>query len=340
MDRRTRELIAREKRAQTDLLRYYGEAIGQVQRELSVVLYDIEAAKTQGVVPDARWLRKQASYERWLTLTRLELARYVQQAAVTITDLQRGHIGQSIDDAHALIRAGFQGPPALVGTVTAEFTVPPASVIRTLVGNAMDGTPLADLLTEAAGVAHEAARQTLLTGVIRGHGPRKIARDLTANTQIGAHRSLLIARTESIGAYRTTAIESYRANSQVVGSWIWTCTFDRRTCAACWAMAGTEHSLDELLNSHPGCRCTPVPRTKSWQDLGIDLPDNRPAVVTGVDRFAGLDEADKLAVLGRGKLEAYNAGHLSLTDLVQPTHSHRWGPGMREASLTEALAHH
>jgi hypothetical protein len=47
MNKRTRELIRRERAAQADLTRYYGEAIGQVQRELAVVLHDIETAKAQ-----------------------------------------------------------------------------------------------------------------------------------------------------------------------------------------------------------------------------------------------------------------------------------------------------
>lgn len=333
MNKRTRELIRRERAAQADLTRYYGDAIGQVQRELAVVLHDIETAKAAGQTVNPRWLRQQDSYERWLTLTRQELARYVLAATNTITDLQRGHVGQAIDDSHGLLA------PTLA-KVAVEFRVPPASVVANMVGRATDGSPLADLLTSAATDAAQAAKQTLIVGVIRGHGPRKIARDLAANTNVGLHRSLLIARTESINAYRETSLESYRANQVVVGTWVWTASLDNRTCSVCWAMDGTEHQLDESMSSHPGCRCTPTPRTKSWQDLGIDLPDTRPPVSTGVDKFARLSSADQRQILGAGKFDAYANGRLALTDLVQPTQHDRWGPGLRERSLQSALTHH
>ncbi len=51
-----------------------------------------------------------------------------------------------------------------------------------------------------------------------------------------------------------------------------------------------------------------------------------------------MSEADQLAVLGRAKLDAYNDGLITLADLVKPTSSRRWGPGVRVASLAEALA--
>lgn len=331
------ELLARERAAHRALVSEYGLAMREVQRDLRELAALIDEARRNGDPVDARWLARQARYQRWLDLTAGELARYVTQAAPIITGLQDQAVGQALRDAPTLIAAA-QGAPANVAAVSTGFTVPPADVVRNMVGRAMDGTPLADLLLEAVGHAHEHARRTLIQGVIRGHGPRQIARDTSRATGMASKRALLIARTETLGAYRQVSLDTYRANRNVVAGWTWMATLDRRTCAVCWAMHGTDHTLDENLSSHPACRCAAVPRTRSWRDLGIDLPDTRPDIPTGVSVFDTIPEPDKLAILGAGKLEAYNAGLLTLTDLVQPTSSPRWGPGLREASLSTALA--
>ncbi len=120
--------------------------------------------------------------------------------------------------------------------------------------------------------------------------------------------------------------------SKVVKGWIWWAEPD--ACPVCSAEHGSEHTVDEILISHPCCRCTMVPQTLSWADLGFDVPDGRPSR-GGPERFAGLSEERKLTILGRARLDAYNAGLITLQDLVRETHHPRWGPGKRTATLKE-----
>lgn len=137
-----------------------------------------------------------------------------------------------------------------------------------------------------------------------------------------------------IGAYREVSSETYRA-SKVVDGWTWHADLSGRTCPACLAMHGTRHSADEDMASHPNCRCTQLPQTKSWADLGFDVPDGRQAIQTGAERLAQMSEADQLAILGRRRLDAYNAGEITLDDLVRKTHHREWGAGRRTATLAE-----
>ena len=48
-----------------------------------------------------------------------------------------------------------------------------------------------------------------------------------------------------------------------------------------------------------------------------------------------MEREQRLAILGRARLQAYERGDLSLQDMVRPTTDRVWGPGLRQATLTE-----
>jgi hypothetical protein len=143
-----------------------------------------------------------------------------------------------------------------------------------------------------------------------------------------------------IRAYRGANLETYRANEDVVGQWRWTCALSKRTCAACLAMDGTLHDLSEEMGSHPCCRCTPVPVTKDWAAIlgpfGIDtskIPDTRPTIQSGVEWFDQQPDETQLAILGKGKFDAYQNGDFGLKDIVGHIHDKDWGHSIYEKPL-------
>ena len=87
------------------------------------------------------------------------------------------------------------------------------------------------------------------------------------------------------------------------------------------------------------CRCAMIPATKSWGQLGFPTPirETRFAPELGPDVFARLDKTTQLAVLGPGKLAAYQTDDLTLDDLVKVTRSPRFGTGRAERSLRDVL---
>ncbi len=74
-------------------------------------------------------------------------------------------------------------------------------------------------------------------------------------------RSILIARTETIGASSQGAIEGYR-DSGVVEKAEFMAALDGRTCDDCDSMDGEEFALDDtegIIPVHPDCRCCWLP---------------------------------------------------------------------------------
>jgi hypothetical protein len=190
---------------------------------------------------------------------------------------------------------------------------------------------------DAANVAIEAIKQ----GVIAGRGPLIIARDLMSTLDISLVSALNTSRTESMYALRSATLENYRANDDVVDAWIWYATLGT-ACAMCTAMHGTEHSLDEEMDSHNNCRCCQVPKTKSWADIfagtGIDgdsIPETTIDVQSGATWFADQSEAQQRDILGPSKYNAYKAGAITLNDLVGKTRDKQWGASQYEKSLKD-----
>lgn len=105
----------------------------------------------------------------------------------------------------------------------------------------------------------------------------------------------------------------------------------------CWAMHGTVHRLDERMDEHPNGRCTALPVLKPWRELGLDIPDRRPVVVSGEDEFAKLTPAEQERVLGKAAFAAWQDGAVTLKDFAAHRHSAEWGDTLQVASLEKML---
>jgi SPP1 gp7 family putative phage head morphogenesis protein len=266
-----------------------------------------------------------------------ELLAWAAEASDTIRAEQAKAVAQAQADAEALARAGMGQPPP---GITATFNRLPSSAVADLVGVLADGTPLADLLDAYGAVASGEIKDALITGLARGLHPFEIARNVRGAMDGNAVRALTVARTETLRAYRESSLRFFKANSDIVTGWIWWSARDKTTCPVCWAEHGSKHSLDEHFGSHPNCRCTQLPITKTWAELGFgDVPGDAPLdVPTGPELFAALSPQMQRAILGRAKYAAYKAGDLDLADVVKVTRDPRWGLTRSERSLRDILA--
>jgi SPP1 gp7 family putative phage head morphogenesis protein len=182
-------------------------------------------------------------------------------------------------------------------------------------------------------------QQALVGGIASGQGPAVIARTIRADLGGNLTRALTVSRTEILRSFNSAALSTYRANSDVVRGWVWLASLSSRTCGFCISMNGTFHELSEAFASHPRCRCSPVPQTKTFAELGLSssIPETQVQVQSGSDWFAQQDDATQLAILGPSKLRAYQAGAIQLSDLRGFRDDPRWGPTGFEKSLTSIL---
>jgi SPP1 gp7 family putative phage head morphogenesis protein len=299
----------------------------------------IEQATARGTEVRPTWLFGLDRYRQLIADLRDHTDAFLVKATGAVTAGQREAVQAAFDDGRRLAHLALgPAPTDVLARVTSSWDRLPTAALDLLIGRASHGGPLGALLNEIVPLAPDKVRDTLAYGVAAGKNPRVIAREVQGAAQITRNRALVIARTEIVGAHREASTDAMR-HTNVVKTWTWLSAKDRRTCASCWAQDGSEHPLDEQMATHPCCRCSKVPQTLSWAELGFPgIPDNRPVLPTGPEVFERLPEGDKLAILGPGKLDALNSGQATLQDLVRRTHSRRWGNGSREATLAEALA--
>lgn len=330
LDRQRAERNAAEQQRSNEVIRSYVTVQSRLDANLAALTRQIEQADKDGIEVRPGWLFAQARYQQLIQDLMAHTDAFLAKTTMIVTRAQRDTVAIAFTDSRKLATLALgPAPKAAVTALSSPWDRMNTAALDRLIGRASDGTPVGNLLASLTPLAPEKVRDTLAYGVAAGKGPRVIAREVQAAAQITKHRALVIARTETVGAYREASSETWKQTG-VVQRWQWQSAKDKRTCVACWAMDGTLHPLDESMGSHPQCRCAKVPVTPSWAELGFTgIQDGRPKLLTGAEVFARLPEADRLAILGRARLDAYNRGEITLQDLVHHTHSPRWGAGIR-----------
>lgn len=329
-----------ERQSTAEVLRVYTAVAARLARDLRDLVDVIERATAKGIEVRPVWLFAQARHQQLIEDLGKHTDRFLADTARVVTTGQRAAVAEAFEDGQRLARLALgPAPRDVLLKVTGEWDRMPTAALDRFIGRATDGSALGDVLADLSPLAPRKVKDTLAYGVAAGKNPRVIAREVQQAARIAPNRALVIARTEIVQAHRQATTETWEQTG-VVQKWRWQCARDARTCAACWAMDGTEHPLGEPMGSHPCCRCARIPQTASWADLGFPgVPDRRPAAgATAADAFRRMSYADRLAVLGRAKLDAYNNGQITLADLVRHTHSDRWGNGIRAATIGEVLA--
>lgn len=135
-------------------------------------------------------------------------------------------------------------------------------------------------------------------------------------------------------------LASFQQNADLIECLVWLSTLDSHTCLLCAMRDLQEYTLDgqEPINHthewaggpgaiHFSCRCVLSTRTKSFKDLGIELDEpgdsTRPSdggAVSSKMNFASFlaskDKAWRAEYLGPGRAEMYEAGKITLNDLM------------------------
>ncbi|OBV38064.1 hypothetical protein [Janthinobacterium psychrotolerans] len=192
---------------------------------------------------------------------------------------------------------------------------------------AKPGAPAADPAAKPAAKPPGAAPDPVAPG------EQGILRASAANARALVHSSVQAVA-------NAARLASFQQNADLIECLVWLSTLDSHTCLLCAMRDLQEYTLDgqEPINHthewaggpgaiHFSCRCVLSTRAKSFKDLGIELDEpgesTRPSDSGPVsskmnfkDFLASKDAAWRAEYLGPGRAEMYEAGKITLNDLM------------------------
>ena len=136
-------------------------------------------------------------------------------------------------------------------------------------------------LKGATNVMADQVRRELADGLVRGQGPRDIARRMTNRVdKIGRTRATIIARTEIIRAHSEGQLDAMdKLGVEEVGVMVeWSTAGDDRVCQLCLPLEAVVMKIAEargIIPRHPQCRCTWIPANVGESKKGrkVDLEE-------------------------------------------------------------------
>lgn len=270
------------------------------------------------------------------------ITRLRDQAVIELTRYAREAEGIIDDGVEKTRREAVEGATRMVGAVTppgitASTTTLNVGAIDAAVANLAPRGPLARLFATFGADGAADLQRTLIGGLAAGHGPDVVAREMRRVLAAQPVRAVTIARTEIMRAHREAARHTY-LQAPTVRAWVWVAGLGSRTCASCWAQHGSIHPLDEVMATHPRCRCVMAPVTVPWSELGFPGLSEPDPVEQGSVLFDRAPAEVQRTVLGPSKYEAYRRGDVRLEDFVATRTSLTWGRSTSEASLRAARA--
>ena len=185
-------------------------------------------------------------------------------------------------------------------------------------------------------------RREIVRGVVSGSNPKKVAGQIMKGAEGGFNgglsRALGITQTEMLDAHRAAAKVSHDANADVLGGWIWLAHLSPTICAACLGMSGTEHPLSEPgPEGHNRCKCSRMPRTKTWAELGIEGMDEPASRAPDAGEwFAGLTDQQQRDILGAGRYDAWLRGDYPMDRWAVKVPNPDWRASYQTSPLPKA----
>ena len=253
-------ILKREQLARAHLTADYQVLWASLLKRLKTLTDEMAQSWSEDTPLPPSWLYEQHRLARLLDLTESDVQAFAEAAEAYLRGQLSYATNAGQEDALALL-------DAKLGKVRGVFGLPSPDALHILATRGMADLRLRRLFSKLPQAATDLLRKRLITGLALGEGPRAVASSIRRALGVPLNDALRIARTEMMVSYRTASLNIYRANSDVVSGWEWLAS--PGACDFCESMNGTMHDLSESLESHPNCRCSSLPLTRSLSDLGF-----------------------------------------------------------------------
>ena len=317
-------LDSKEESLLLDMGRHWLTVEARLDADITALAYEMNMRREAGREVTQQILWREERYKIIKAQLEEQVKRYNSEYAIgAVSRAQEEYAELGIRSAQQAIENSYL---SLGGFAPASpaWTRINVGAVENMIGFLGNGSPLNTLLKNAYPDALEGLSNALINGIARGLGPAAIARAMADGMGMGLDRALLIARTETLRAYRTASTAQYRESGVVSG--FYRLVTKSKACMACLMLDGEWFALESDLYDHPRGGCGTVPAVKGVKP---------PSWEKGPEYFAKLSPEEQRARMGGERYEMWQSGKFKLEDLVRTSHSDEWGDSPRVARLSE-----
>lgn len=321
VDAVTRALVAR-----------WSQAWHEISAEWELVVGEIVTARTAGEPLHPAQIAQLARTQRALVVTADKLTELVGEFETILDEPLREIVQRTADMTSQVVASQLPDLPAFQSFTRVDAAAMQQIIDRTMTSIVSSAQPLAP-------DALDAVKASLIRAIPAGWSPEKAAREMLKRTRSsfngGLGRAMRIARTEMLDAHRAANHQQMRGDP-AVASWLWWAELDGSTCPSCIAQHGTEHPLDEDgPKDHPNGRCTALPKTQSWADLGFPGLDEPEDIRPTAEDWIRDNPEDAIRALGPDRYQLLMDGRISLSDLSTLHQNDGWRDSYQATSLSD-----
>jgi SPP1 gp7 family putative phage head morphogenesis protein len=234
-----------------------------------------------------------------------------------------------------------------IATIGVDVSLPSAATFKAMLSETLlQGAPLKAWWAKQSedtafkftaqvrqGVAQGENLQQIITRVV---GSKK--KGITGVLDVSRRNASTLVHDSIMQIANDSKLATYRENADILNGVQWLSTFDMHTCETCAAYHGATWDLDgNPINGttlpfqssplHPNDRCVLTPVTKTYRELGIDIPEMKGStrasdlgqIPTDTSFSSFLDrhsKAEQDQFFGKGKADLWRSGKITLRDLV------------------------
>lgn len=321
VDAVTRALVAR-----------WSQAWHEISAEWELVVGEIVTARTAGEPLHPAQIAQLARTQRALVVTADKLTELVGEFETILDEPLREIVQRTADMTSQVVASQLPDLPAFKSFTRVDAVAMQQIIDRTMTSIVSSAEPLAP-------DALDAVKASLIRAIPAGWSPEKAAREVLKRTRSsfngGLGRAMRIARTEMLDAHRAANHQQMRDNP-AVASWLWWAELDGSTCPSCIAQHGTEHPLDEDgPHDHPNGRCTALPKTQTWADLGFPGLDEPEDIRPTAEDWIRDNPEEAVRALGPDRYQLLMDGRISLSDLSTLHQNDGWRDSYQATSLSD-----
>jgi len=309
-------LLRQERAQQAEMVRQWLGVEERLMDQIMVLVYQLQSEDSPKSLHQIVMLER---YQRLLAQVQAELGKYSQAVIAQVQGERDEWARRGFENGQMMVRRSLEASAMGVG-----LDQLPVEAVTNFTAWSGEGTALGQLLQGAflpEGIPRgwAALQRTLVQGLALGWHPEKTAREMARALAGGLQRALVVARTEQIRAYRSASLQAYQESGVVIGHKRLT-AHDSRVCAACLADEGHVYGLDEMMWSHPQCRCTSVPVLRGAEEPQWEL---------GEEWLRRQDPATQNQIFGSwAAADAFRRG-VPLKEFMRVTNEGDWGMTIR-----------